>query len=499
MKKVLIRNSLLNCFGAIIPALANLISVPVLIRNLGAENYGLLTLVLALVGYFSILDVNLTQGATRFISEFDSKGNIKSSNEIISLGLMIYLLIGFGGMLLIWGFSPLLINEVFIVPVESIDVALSVLKIAAVSFLFSQIQAFLISIPQAMQRYSLSSLVECFFGSIAPFSSMVVSVLGYGIEEIVLIRLVVSVVNVFILVFFLYKLRPKFSFGLCDKQLRGKVFSFSVYSYLSSIAAVTYAQADKLILGTILNLQSITLFSIPATLINRIFSMTYRLGSVVYPAASVLNTLGDQGKLKKLYLNSSKYLAIINLYIVGVFIIYGKDLLRFWVGPQFVKSGYPIMVFILLSMLFDSLTNLPSLINNAVAHPRLTGIFAISRAVVSLGILSLATYYYGIAGTAFGHLFVSGIASMLFLAYVHGRAIPVTLSQLFVYSFKPVAIYILVAMLIGLLTRPEYPASLFFLMVHGLFFSFIYFFFIFRFVLDKSLKNSIYQISKKYI
>ena len=69
MARQFARNSIFNFLGAATPALANLVAVPVLVNHLGEADYGLLTLVLALVGYFSLLDISATQGSTRFIAE----------------------------------------------------------------------------------------------------------------------------------------------------------------------------------------------------------------------------------------------------------------------------------------------------------------------------------------------------------------------------------------------------------------------------------------------
>ena len=288
------KNSIFNFMGAATPALANLVAVPVLVNNLGKADYGLLTLVLALVGYFSLLDISATQGSTRFIAEYDSLGQPKQANEVISFGLIIYLAIGVLGMALIYGTAPLLIKSIFEIPAASSVTALATLKLAAVAFLFSQLQAYLVSIPQAMQRYGISAAAEAFFGSSAPLLSMGVVILDGGIEDVVAARLGLSVINVGVLLVIVLRLRPDFKLAKAGKSIRQRLLSFSAFSYLSNIAAVSYAHADRMILGILLSLSDITLYSMPTTLVNRLFGMTYRLGSVIYPAASELAAARDR-------------------------------------------------------------------------------------------------------------------------------------------------------------------------------------------------------------
>jgi O-antigen/teichoic acid export membrane protein len=469
-------NSILNFMGAATPALANLIAVPVLINNLGNADYGLLTLVLALVGYFSLLDISATQGSTRFIAEYDSLGQPQQANEVISFGLVIYLAIGLAGMALIYFTAPLLIKSVFEIPTASTTTALATLKLAAVAFLFSQVQAYLVSIPQAMQRYGVSAATEAFFGSAAPLLSMGVAMLSGSIEDVVAARLGLSIINVGVLLICILRLRPDFKLAKAGKSIRRRLLSFSAFSYLSTIAAVSYAHADRMILGILLGLSDITLYSVPTTLVNRLFGMTYRLGSVIYPAASQLAAQGNKQGVRQVYLLASRYMTAINSLLILMLIIYGQDLLNLWVGPQFVEQGYPVLVLITLGMLVDSMTNLPSLINNAVAHPRTTGLFAVARAALGIAALIIGTQQGGIIGTALAHLLASVIATTAFMLYVHGRSVPTTLFDLIRKAYLPTILVAGFTATIAWFSRPGYPAPLLDLLLHSALISALYVF-----------------------
>ncbi|MEN9629543.1 MAG: hypothetical protein RJA10_2770, partial [Pseudomonadota bacterium] len=48
----LLRNGVFNLAGALLPAVALFITIPLIITRLGAEAYGALVLVTSIVGYF---------------------------------------------------------------------------------------------------------------------------------------------------------------------------------------------------------------------------------------------------------------------------------------------------------------------------------------------------------------------------------------------------------------------------------------------------------------
>ena len=93
----ILRNSLTNFSGGVLPAVVLVVTVPLLVAGLGLSNYGLLTLIGAITGYFSIIDINLTAGSIKFVSEYRALGDTKRESQTIILGLFFYLVLGLLG------------------------------------------------------------------------------------------------------------------------------------------------------------------------------------------------------------------------------------------------------------------------------------------------------------------------------------------------------------------------------------------------------------------
>ena len=58
---MLLRNSLWHLSGSALPALVALATVPLMIHGLGLEGFGVVTLITSVVGYFGVLDANLSE------------------------------------------------------------------------------------------------------------------------------------------------------------------------------------------------------------------------------------------------------------------------------------------------------------------------------------------------------------------------------------------------------------------------------------------------------
>jgi len=70
----LARNTVLNFIGQALPLLVGILVIPFIIRSLGTERFGILTLAWIVIGYFSLFDMGLSRATTKFVAEIISRG-----------------------------------------------------------------------------------------------------------------------------------------------------------------------------------------------------------------------------------------------------------------------------------------------------------------------------------------------------------------------------------------------------------------------------------------
>src|SRR5229473_5275807 len=63
------RNTLWNLLGQALPLAIGVFAIPLIIRHLGTERFGLLTLVWMVVGYFSLFDFGLGRALTSLVAQ----------------------------------------------------------------------------------------------------------------------------------------------------------------------------------------------------------------------------------------------------------------------------------------------------------------------------------------------------------------------------------------------------------------------------------------------
>ena len=87
---MLLRNSIWNLTGLALPTLVALATVPILIHYLGLEGFGVITLIGSVVGYFGVLDLNLTAGSIKYLAQFHAQQEEVKFSETFWFGFIFY-------------------------------------------------------------------------------------------------------------------------------------------------------------------------------------------------------------------------------------------------------------------------------------------------------------------------------------------------------------------------------------------------------------------------
>ena len=435
----LVRNAWSNLLGAAVPALVMLATVPLVVRGLGEAGYGVYSLVTAIVGYFAVIDINVTAGSVKYIAEHNARRDDDSIAETVSFGIAAYAAIGVLGAAGILIGARTLVTGVFALPAALTEEAVATLRLAALGFLLGQMQNYLNSVPQSLMRYDVSGRVEMVFGALVPLGTVLVLMLGDGLFEVVALRVAASSLHCLVLWRAIRRLLPTLRWRWPAAGMRSRLLNFSGWSFLSRFAALSYAHADKLIIGALAGVTALAWYTVAATLANRVLGLSFRLSGVFFPAASALAARGELGRLDTAYLKATRYVVFLNAAMLVLVAVFAQRILQHWMDAEFARNGATVLAVMALSQFADSLTSLPSLVNDGMGHPRVSGLFAIARAAAGLALVYGGVLGWGIDGAAWGHLAASLVFSGAFLLYVHGRTVPTGLACLLRRGYAPVA------------------------------------------------------------
>src|SRR6266849_6646628 len=97
--RLLARNTVWNLLGSGAPMLVAVFCIPILIRGLGKERFGVLTLAWALIGYASLFDLGLGRALTQLVAKKLGAGEDREVPTLVWTSLVLMLLLGAAGAL----------------------------------------------------------------------------------------------------------------------------------------------------------------------------------------------------------------------------------------------------------------------------------------------------------------------------------------------------------------------------------------------------------------
>ena len=103
-------NSVILYIKIIISMLLSLVTVPIILRALGENDYGVYNLVAGIISMLSFLDASMSVATQRYLSVSVGEGNKEKLNEIINTSIFLHIILSGFVILLLEACYPFLFN-----------------------------------------------------------------------------------------------------------------------------------------------------------------------------------------------------------------------------------------------------------------------------------------------------------------------------------------------------------------------------------------------------
>jgi len=398
-KKVKIgRSSFINLIGHAIPFIAAVIAIPLLIKSMGEELFGALTIILAIMGVFSIFDFGIGRTVTKLISERLGSRKISDIKEILNLSIYLNIIISLVGVLVvIFG-----INYI----IEDSWAGLSKYEINIIRNLMA------IAIPVVILNGTFRGVLEAFgyFDTIAIIRSVtgtMVMILPFlvwthTLSFIYSIGVIVCVRGIELITYCLFVNYKLINIDLklksTVKHLRD-IASFAGWMSISNILSSITLYFDRFILNATVSLSSVAYYVTPFEMLNRLTIIPGAIAGVLFPELTYLKEK-DKEKFQYMYIHSIKIIYIITWLLFMIIILFANNILSIWVGDEFANNSATVMQLIALGMFVNCNAYVPYALIQASGRPDLTAKLSIFETII----FPIAIYYtavgYGINGVA---------------------------------------------------------------------------------------------------
>ena len=421
-----INNVILNVFGWLWSIGLSLLTLPYIVRRLGEEAFGVFVLVLAVLGYFAFLNLGLNTASVKYVSEYWAQGDSERINRVIGSTLVVYATLGGLGSLGIWLATEWLVTDVLKVSPDLVGISKIAFRVGAFGFLANMVSGTFSAVPTALQRFDIANKATVGFTTLSTLSTVAVLAIGGGLVQVVVVRLAISLLSIPVFLFIAKRLVPSLVVRpRCTWSTLKGLLGFGGFSTVNRVAAQAIFQLDRLLLGSFLGPAAVTYYVVPANLTSQMHGLMSRLTDVLFPLSSELSALGENERLRKMYIKATKCVAILGTMVYLPIILLSLPLLRFWMGQDFARQSSLTLSVLALSYYALSFNVVAYHVLNGVGRPDVNAISAVVGGLINLGFCLFLIPKMGILGAAAANL-ISMVRIPVYVLYANRQVLKVS-------------------------------------------------------------------------
>ncbi len=413
----------------VVGIVVSLVNVPVAVRYLGNEGYGLLTVIISVVGWIQFSNLGLGLGLQNALTEQTALGNKQAQRELVSTTF--FALVGIG--LLLTLLTLVLfphVNWLSLFPSRSARFAVEVPHAVALAlgcFILALTWGFIQPIYAARQElhlYYLQGLLANIVSLAALFAAVKLNagLLGVAIANI-------GMTALFAAGFALWtvfgrgipEIRPSWSFV---RRSAGRTVLRTGLGFLVlQVCAIGISQCDAFLITQFLSADRVTPYSVGQRVFAQAIGLVAVLITPLWPAFGHAKALGDAHWIRRVYWRINGYFLALYLGVFLLMAFFGHYLLGLWVGAS---SAPPTLLIcaIGVSYLMTQWTNNHSIFLNGLGIVRKQVPIFLVQSGLALSLNLFFIRKFGPIGLCMGgslsYLLVSGW--LLPLAFYRGLA-----------------------------------------------------------------------------
>ena len=390
-------------------------STPLFLHRLGAENFGIWSLVNTIIAGLSVLNIGMADATIRYVSKYrgaqSHHGIAKVVNTTYSIYLGLALLVVAAG----WGFSELTgYYNWFSIKPQHRELTLLSVKIASVTFGLRFVEQIFLAVFKGFERYDLSAQISIASKLIIMLLNIAWVVSGYGLIHIFTGSAVVTLFLVALESVLLRRFFKGFSlWPSVDKATLKEVSGYSLWSWVQSVMAISSRYADKFIVANFAGLAVMGYYNLAFMVMNQLHSLFAAGASWIFPAVS--RKLERAENIKRFFYSMQMIIVGGGMAAIGAVLLLRNILFPLWLGPVTYRQTAGFIEAFLCYGLIVLTTIVPYYFINGSGKIKLGFWFTTSYLITQVIGLPVLYYFFGSAGMCWS----PAIGSLLVLPVIY--------------------------------------------------------------------------------
>jgi O-antigen/teichoic acid export membrane protein len=400
----LYRNLLANFLGKGWTAVVLVVTVPLYLRRLGIEAYGLIGVFATLQAVFALLDMGLSTTLNREIARnADREASEQETSDLVRTLEVIYWLVASAIVALVAVLAPLIANNWIDrqnISEATIQQAILMMGLAiGLEFPFALYSGGLIGLQKQVKLNSLVISITTLrgFGALA-----VIWLIAPTIQAFFVWQSLISLLQTSLCGALLWRSLPKPSNRpRFRKLLLMRIWHFAAGMTAISILSVLLTQLDRIILSKLLTLEMFGYYNLALVVASSLYMIINPIFTAIFPRLSQLVAADDKEGLRVLYHNACQLMSVLVFPIAIVIALFSKSILLIWTSdPIVAERTYLLVSLLIIGTALNSLMNIPYAKQLAYGWTKLAFYQNVCSVFILVPLLFWAANRYGAVGAA---------------------------------------------------------------------------------------------------
>jgi O-antigen/teichoic acid export membrane protein len=455
------RNVLANYLGQGWQIIMALAFVPLYIKYLGIEAYGLIGIFVMLQAWLTLLDKGMKPALAREMARFTGGGHdaqsvwdLLRSIEFIALGMAVF--IGLG----IWAASSWLATT-WVQPDEMpVSVVARAFTLMGLVIAVRFIENIYTSSIAGLQRQVVQNVVSSIMATLRGLGSVVVLAWwSPTIEAFFLWHCLVSLATVLVFVLIVYNILP----SPPQAARFSKSALLNIWRFAAGMLGITFLSlllmhTDKILLSRILSLEAFGYYALAGMVAGGLYAMTVPIATAFYPRFTELLTRQDHLGLASTYHLGAQLVTVLMGSATLLLMVFADRILLLWTADaELTKQVAPLMVVLALGTFLNGLMWIPYQMQLAHGWTSLTIRINTVAVVLLIPAILWAVPIYGAIGAAWIWVILNAGYFLIGVQFMYRR---ILIAEKWSWYRTDVVIPIIVAASVAWLCRWAMPADL---------------------------------------
>jgi O-antigen/teichoic acid export membrane protein len=456
-----VHNVVANVGGRLWQTLMSFIFIPLYVRYLGVEAYGLIGVFATILAVLTLLDLGLSLTVNREMARLDAQGKREDARTLVRTLEVVYWSVGLLAAITIFLCAGTITRHWLNLSRLPESTATAAIQLMAVVSFLRWPGALYSGVLMGLREHVTLNLIAASAATLTGVGAVIVLwLLSPTVTAFFGWQIVAAAINIVLLVHASWrKLSSTEGRARFDPAMLKTIFRFSAGVFGVTVLSVVLMQLDKLVISSSLTLTSFGYYTLAFVIANILPGVGVAVQQALFPSLSQIVATDSEEAVANFYHKSCQVMALTAIPAGMMLAFFAPELLLLYLGNLgTMEQVRPLVVLFAVGNTLYCLMMMPYALQLAYGWTRLSIYKNIAAVLLYVPLLLVLVHFYGSVGAPISWLVLMCGYFVLEIGFMHARLLRGQMSGW--YGRDVIVPWIIVATCLGLgrlIAQPELP------------------------------------------